>query len=485
MSDQDKLLKHFSTFLNIDGKQVTRVSQRRYYSTLRQYIESHQEEYQSFTSIEEWASLFRQELIFIVLKDLLSKNYKITYQLNTFTEFQEYHLASVLLLRQQYRREFNLAISNNKIPFRDYLFAHLQEPCLQVSKKKYYQYKEKGYPYEIGDYFNWGVEYFAEVILKFNSKLSPNLSSYARYIISNRLIDKMRKVQKRNGHTPWSLLLCTEPKQLVKILENQGINQATREKYLLAWDYYKEIYQPTQKKISGKIQEPSEEKWKEIVKGYNSDPDSEIKVDIQTFKKWLLECGKAIYNFLSPEGKVTSIDEFIDEDGNTQLVEILPDDVNLTPDTYVGNQEIYDHFQEILESIYQNPTDYKPDPDKRKTLHPEIQQIAQMYFAQEKGQVEIAGIIYPPSENLSEDAKLEQNKKNQFKISRAISDLLTVLARKLMDNYREIILENLGKTKEKKTDGDLHNSLNGDDIANVCKVLKEWLKYYYDWQYLH
>ena len=465
MIPQNKLLRHFSTFLDIERQRVTRVSDRRYYPSLRRYINTHSEQYQDFKSVEEWASLFRQELVFIVLQDLCSKNYQIVYKLNTFAEFQECHLASVLLLPQQYRHEFNLAISNNQIPFRDYLFAHLQEPCLQVSRKKYYQYKEKGYPYEIADYFNWGFLCFPEILLKFKIQLSPNLSSYARYIISNRLIDKMRKVQKRNGHTPWSLLLRAEEKQLIKILENQGIRQATREKYLLAWEYYQEIYQPAQKKVSGKRKEPSEEKWLEIVKGYNSDPDCQFKVDIQTLKEWLLECGEAIYNSLSPEGRLISINQFIGDEQDSELENILPSDDGLTPDTYVGNREIYDHFQEILENIYQNPTEYKPS--KRKTIHPQIEQIAEMLFRQEMNQVEIAEKIFGVRRN--------------DPVSRAMQDLRTVLARELLNKYPDKIVQNIGQ----KEDQDVHNSPSPDDIANVCEVLKEWLKYYYDWQYLN
>ena len=90
-----------------------------------------------------------------------------------------------------------------------------------------------------------------------------------------------------------------------------------------------------------------------------------------------------------------------------------------------------------------------------------------MLFRQEMNQVEIAEKIFGVRRN--------------DPVSRAMQDLRTVLARELLNKYPDKIVQNIGQ----KEDQDVHNSPSPDDIANVCEVLKEWLKYYYDWQYLN
>jgi len=83
----------------------------------------------------------------------------------------------------------------------------------------------------------------------------------------------------------------------------------TLENYLLAWDYYKEIYAQAKIKTDGKIQEPSPEIWQKIAAAYNSDSHSTIKINSATITRWLKDAGQAISDYLFPQGKTISLQQ--------------------------------------------------------------------------------------------------------------------------------------------------------------------------------
>jgi DNA-directed RNA polymerase specialized sigma subunit len=139
-------------------------------------------------------------------------------------------------------------------------FIRLFAGTLLLGPAEIYQKYQAKLDYQIEDYFNEGNLDFEAILADFKPLFSTRFDNFATQRIKYRLIDRIRQISQAFGHNTWSLLLNSTGARLSQALQARGLVGETLENYLLAWDYYKEIYAQAKIKTDGKIQEPSFQK---------------------------------------------------------------------------------------------------------------------------------------------------------------------------------------------------------------------------------
>ena len=230
----------------------------------------------------------------------------------------------------------------------------------------------------------------------------------------------------------------------------------TLENYLLAWDYYQEIYAQAKIKTDGKIQEPSPEIWQKIAAAYNLDSHSTIKINSATISRWLKDAGQAIFDYLFPQGKTISLQQPLGDGESSTREEMIEDTLHDTPwqrleaaenfrDSQQNHQKILAWLQGEVKQLCQQPQQAK--------LHPQIQLILEMTYGLGLGQVAIAAKI----------TEITKVVIKQYQVSRELDKVYRHLAKKFLPWATE----------------NLHIPSQSHDREVISKAIEPWLTYYY------
>lgn len=355
-----------------------------------------------------------------------------------------------LFFHQQYQNHG----SKNHL-FRGHLYAYLQEPCYWAAAEIYQKYQAK-LDYQIEDYFNEGILGFEAILADFKPLFSTRFDNFANQRIKYRLIDRIRQISQAFGHNTWSLLLNSTGARLSQALRARGLVGETLENYLLAWDYYKEIYAQAKIKTDGKIQEPSPEIWQKIAAAYNSDSHSTIKINSATITRWLKDAGQAIFDYLFPQGKTISLQQPFGDGESSRREEMIEDTLHDTPwqqlEAAENFRESQQNHQKILAWLRAEISQICQQPQQAK-LHPQIQLILEMTYGLGLGQVAIAAKI----------TEITTVVIKQYQVSRELDKVYRHLAKKFLPWASE----------------NLHIPSQSHDREVISKAIEPWLTYYY------
>jgi RNA polymerase sigma factor (sigma-70 family) len=326
---------------------------------------------------------------------------------------------------------------------RGHLMAYLQEVCFWSTNKTITGFSSS--QYTLADCFQIAIAGIDKVLKGFDGDRGYHLKSYASITFSNLIRELLRQRQEIDICSEWSLLRKLSQKRLNESLENAGIAADIREKYVLAWNSFKNIYVPDRTTSTRKLNKPDAETWQAIAKLYNQARSTQLTspgeaVNPVILEQWLLKCVQAARSYLYPN--VTSINQ--SRPGY---------DTGEIADTIAG--EIDDSL--LTEMIVEE----------------EIQQRNQQ-------QNEIGEVLIKAIENLqAEEQKLLNlyygEKLKQTDIARELNTQQYSISRKLT-KVKKSLLESLAKwTKET-----LHISLNSDILNSISAVIDEWLESHYN-----
>lgn len=336
-----------------------------------------------------------------------------------------------------------------------HLYAYLQEPCYCAAADIYQKYQAK-LDYQIEDYFNEGILDFDAILADFKPLFSTSFDNFATQRIKYRLIDRIRQISQAFGHNTWSLLLNSTGARLTQALRARGLVGETLENYLLAWDYYQEIYAQAKIKTDGKIQEPSPEIWQKIAAAYNSDSNSTIKINSATITRWLQDAGQAIFDYLFPQGKTISLQQPFGDGESSTREEMIEDTLHDTPwqrlEAAENFRESQQNHQKILAWLGAEISQICQQPQQAK-LHPQIQLILEMTYGLGLGQVAIAAKI----------TEITTVVIKQYQVSRELDKVYRHLAKKFLPWATE----------------NLHIPFQSHDREVISKAIEPWLTYYY------
>ncbi|MDJ0577530.1 MAG: sigma-70 family RNA polymerase sigma factor [Xenococcaceae cyanobacterium MO_234.B1] len=325
---------------------------------------------------------------------------------------------------------------------RDHLLAYLQEVCFWSAQKTIRGFTST--QYKIPDGFQIAIAGVDKVLKGFNGDRGFNLKSYASITFSNLIRELLRQRQEIDICSEWSLLRKLSQKRLDESLQNAGLSAEVREKYILAWNCFKNIYVPDRSNPTRRLAKPSPEAWKAIANLYNQEKKGQLSAPGETVKpeiteKWLLICVKAARSYLYPN--VTSINQPKPGYDSGEIADSLVGEIEDSLLTeMIVEEEVQERNQQqsqINEILISALGQLKPDEQK----------LLELYYGQKLKQGDIA----------------QELGTQQYTISRKLS------------RVRKSLLKSLSLwTKET-----LHISLTSDVLKGMSAVIEEWLESHY------
>jgi DNA-directed RNA polymerase specialized sigma subunit len=136
-------------------------------------------------------------------------------------------------------------------------------------------------------------------------------------------------------------------KNLVHTPENAEESQRILDRYLLAWECFKEV-----KSAEGiSISAPKPEQFQEIANRYNLlSSENKLTIDGSTAEKWLKEIGAAIRSYI--DRRVDSIDAPRNDEESPSLVEGLADEPTVTEWGTLSSSEVSEAAQQVKAFLY-------------------------------------------------------------------------------------------------------------------------------------
>ena len=325
---------------------------------------------------------------------------------------------------------------------REHLLAYLQEVCFWSTQKTIRGFTSN--QYTIPDGFQIAIAGIDKVLKGFNGDRGFNLKSYASITFSNLIRELLRQRQEIDICSEWSLLRKLSQKRLDESLQNAGLSAEVTEKYILAWNCFKNIYIPERYNSTRRLAKPSPEAWNAIADLYNQERTGQLSAPGEAVKpeiteKWLLICVKAARSYLYPN--VTSINQ-----------PKLGYDSGEIADSLVGEIEESLLTEMIVEEEVQERNQQQSQINEilisaLGQLKPDEQKLLELYYGQKLKQGDIA----------------QELGTQQYTISRKLS------------RVRKSLLKSLSLwTKET-----LHISLTSDVLKGMSAVIEEWLESHY------
>ena len=325
---------------------------------------------------------------------------------------------------------------------REHLAAYLQEVCFWSSTKTIAGFSSS--QYTVSDCFQVAISRIDKVLKGFDRERGFNLKSYASITFGNLIRELLRQKKEIDICSDWSLLRKLSQKRMTEALANAGLDPATVEQYLLAWNCFKTIYVPERASSTRKLSKPEPETWSEIAKLYNQERKTQLDqsdaATIESLERWMLICVKAVRSYLFPN--VTSINKPKPGYDSGEIVDSIVGEVDdsLLTDL-IADEESQQRSQQQSEiSQFLTATIAK--------LKPEEQKLLELYYSLGLKQAEIA----------------KELKTQQYTISRKLS------------KARKVLLKALAEW----TQSTMHISLTSDVLDNISSLLEEWLAEYYD-----
>ncbi|MEH2026996.1 sigma-70 family RNA polymerase sigma factor [Nostoc sp.] len=326
-------------------------------------------------------------------------------------------------------------VPETKLLAKDHLVAYLQESCYWASQKTINSFAST--QYKLSDCFQIAIAQVDKVLKGFNADQGFILINYASAIFSSAIRENLRQNREIDICTDWGLLRKITKKFLVESLQNAGLLLEDINAYVIAWNCFKSLYIPTHKGTSRQIAQPDNEIWEAIAKAYNS--QSGQQVNSQTLEKWLLTAAKAArrYRYFPvdslniPKGDDNSW-EWLDNIPGTQQ-ESLINQILAQEEEQTRNFQQTEINKVLVAAIAQ--------------LEPQVQEILQLYYAQE----------------LTQDKIAKQLQIQQYTVSRRLKKAQETLLR---------FLANWSKDS-------LHISVTSDLLKSINILMEEWLKNYY------
>lgn len=180
----------------------------------------------------------------------------------------------------------------------------------------------------------------------------PTLKSFSFHQIKYFLFPKIRQITGFNtlGHSLLGLAARSSRKQVKKALQTSGCSQLELERYLLAWNCFKEV----KESLSLSVNNFTAEQFKLIADRYNNFRQSNYQpANSSTIKIWLEKIGEAIRHLLDPP--LISIDSFLDEnEGDTTVGELLPsseDDFLSLPELNLAVEDLRECFVALIQNL--------------------------------------------------------------------------------------------------------------------------------------
>ncbi|MBD2495803.1 sigma-70 family RNA polymerase sigma factor [Nostoc sp. FACHB-280] len=317
---------------------------------------------------------------------------------------------------------------------KQHLTAYLQEPCYWISQKTCAAFASS--QFKLSDCFQIAIAQVELVLKNFNPSQSSTLKNYASLIFSTAIRETLRQRQEVDICSDWGLLRKTSQKRLAESLQNAGLSPETIHAYILAWNGFKTLYVPSKAGNSRQLSRPDDATWEAIAKFYNSQTTQ--PANSQTLEKWLLSAAKAVRKYLYPTPD--SLNVSLGGDDGFELLDNLP-----------GTQESL-----INEIIAQEEAQAKSQQQS------EINQVLSTAIAQLEAQIqEILQLYY--AQQLNQDAIAKQLDIKQYTVSRRLTKAKEVLLRSLANWCQD----------------SLHISLTSDLLKSMSAVMEEWLQNYY------
>lgn len=317
---------------------------------------------------------------------------------------------------------------------KQHLTAYLQEPCYWTSQKTCAGFASS--QFKLSDCFQIAIAQVERVLKGFNPNQSSTLKNYASLIFGTAIRETLRQRQEVDICSDWGLLRKTSQKRLEEALQNAGLSPDTIRAYTLAWTAFKTLYVPTKAGNSRQLSRPDDITWEAITKSYNS--QSTQSANPQSLEKWLLSAAKAVRKYLYPSPDSLNVSKGSDD--GFELLDNLPgaqesliNEIVAQEEEQARNQQQGEINQVLTAAIAQ--------------LESQIQQILQLYYAQQ----------------LNQDAIAKQLDIKQYTVSRRLTKAKEILLRSLANWCQD----------------SLHISVTSDLLKSMSAVMEEWLQNYY------
>jgi len=158
-----------------------------------------------------------------------------------------------------------------------HLFAYFQIICYEVAltisqRFRYVKSFKQLYTYE--DYFqiaNLSASDPGKLLQKFSIDLPHNFQAYAFKRLKGIVIERTRHENQHTNwlkYSSWGLLRNVRKTELIAALTGRIIAESV-DQYLLVWQCFNEIYDPSQSRGIRHLASPNNEEWQQITKRYN------------------------------------------------------------------------------------------------------------------------------------------------------------------------------------------------------------------------
>lgn len=322
-----------------------------------------------------------------------------------------------------------------------HLSAHLQEVCYWSARTL--KSRASTIRYSLSDLFQVAISELPKILNACDPKGHASLKTYASSAFGNLIRDFLRQRRDIDLCNEWGLLLKLSRKRLIEVLTADGLDAATIQQYVLAWQCFETLYIPAKTLGLRRSAAPSSELWQAITDRYNQLKSTKhAPGKPNAIERWLLYCTARVRANLYPS--VTSLnaakvgydsgelqDDIEDRDHESLLSGMIAQE---------EAEERQDQYQQMNQALN----------DAIASLDETAQQLLRLYYGQQLTQQQIA----------------KQLEVQQYTVSRKLT------------KTREILLRKLAQWSEEK----LQTSLDSTTIKNISPILDEWLQNYGDRQ---
>jgi RNA polymerase sigma factor (sigma-70 family) len=265
-----------------------------------------------------------------------------------------------------------------------HLSAYLQEVCYWATRKTLTTFTVTQYTFS--DCFQVAIARVDKVLRGFDPTYGVDLKAYAGISFGRLIQDFLKQQRVLDICSDSGLLRKLSQKRLAIALENAMFSPQVIAAYLLAWRCFKEIYIPDQAHSTAKLAKPDAAIWGAIAQLYNQERLTQLQPPGAEWtpallEKWMADCVKAVRAYLYPGSVSINAPRAGQETG--ELLDSLAEDKH-----------------DLLTSLIESEEDQVRQQQKAQinqvftaalaTLDPQIQQLLELYYAQNLTQQEMA-----------------------------------------------------------------------------------------------